>query len=349
MKVLLTHERYPPDFGGGGEYIVEGTARCLAQRGVEVTVLTTGDPALTDQAGVPVVRMPISRYRMNLAAGRITKMARDVDLIQTFNYHACFPSLIAAQRLHKPVVLSLIGLFGETWREMKGQMIGRAFIAWEKLLIRRPFSHVLFLSDYSRNMGLEFGVRRERSSVNTYGLDTEYFRPAPKKEDFVLFSGKLDVRKGVYDLLAAAKALPDVKIKILGWGPEEQSMRAIATPNVEFLGFDQGEIRRQALAAASIFVLPSRAEGLPVALMEAMAAGCAVVCSLPFEYEGARVRVGDVPELTAALFRLWTDKEGTRGMGDNNRRTAETYTWDRYVDRLLATYEKVLREQVHGN
>ncbi|MEO7144563.1 MAG: glycosyltransferase, partial [Bryobacteraceae bacterium] len=158
---------------------------------------------------------------------------------------------------------------------------------------------------------------------------------------------KLDVRKGVYDLLAAAKELPDVRFKILGWGPEENAMRAAATPNVEFLGFDQGELRRQALATASIFVLPSRAEGLPVALMEAMAAGCAVVCTLPFEYEGVRVPVGDRAQLTDAISRLWSDKEGTRRMGGENRRLAEEFTWGRYIDRLLATYHEVLEEQAH--
>ncbi|MGH9663635.1 MAG: glycosyltransferase family 4 protein [Bryobacteraceae bacterium] len=347
MRVLLTHERFPPDFGGGGEYIVEGTARYLARRGVDVTVLTTGDPSLRTHEGIPTIRMPVSRYRMNLAAGRIGELAGDADLIQTFNYHACLPSLAAGRRRHKPVVLLLLGLFGETWKEMKGPLLGKAFLAWEKFLMRRPFSRFLFLSDYSRQMGIGFGAPAERSLVNTYGLDTTYFHPAPEKEACVLFSGKLDVRKGVYDLLAAAKELQHVKFKILGWGPEENAMRAAATPNVEFLGFDQGELRRHALATASIFVLPSRAEGLPVALMEAMAAGCAVVCTLPFEYEGARVPVGDRGQLTGALSRLWTDRETTRRMGEKNRRLAEAFTWDRYIDLLLNIYDDVLKEQAN--
>ncbi|HWB83062.1 MAG TPA: glycosyltransferase family 4 protein [Bryobacteraceae bacterium] len=342
MKVLLTHERFPPDFGGGGEYIVEGTARYLAQRGVDVTVVTTGDPAQNSHSGIPIIRMPVSRYRMNLATGRIAELARGVELIQTFNYHACLPSLIAGRRHHKPVVLLLLGLFGETWKEMKGPVAGKAFLAWEKFLMRRSFSRFLFLSEYSRKMGIEFGAPPDRSLVNTYGLDTAYFHPAPEKEPYVLFAGKLDIRKGVYDLLAAAKELPQVKFKILGWGPEEQAMRAAATTNVEFLGFDQGELRRQTLAAASIFVLPSRAEGLPVALMEAMAAGCAVVCTLPFEYEGARVPVGDRAQLTSALARLWSDPRATRRMGEENRRTAEAFTWDRYIDVLLDVYAGLL-------
>ncbi len=44
MKVLLTHERFAPDFAGGGEYVVLETARHLRQRGVDVQILTMGDP-----------------------------------------------------------------------------------------------------------------------------------------------------------------------------------------------------------------------------------------------------------------------------------------------------------------
>lgn len=345
MKVLLTHERFPPDFGGGGEYIVEHTARVLAERGIDITVLTTGDPASTHHCGVPTVRMPISRYHMNLKASRIAELAAHADLIQTFNYHACLPSLRAGRKLKKPVVFTLLGLFGEAWKEMKGPVIGRAYMAWERALMRRPFSRFLFLSEYSRQMGLEFGAPSERSAVNAYGLDTEYFCPAPRKEDFVLFTGKLDVRKGIWDLVAAAQALPNIPFKVLGWGPDEGAMRAAAPENVEFLGFDQGEIRRRVLATASIFLLPSRAEGLPVALMEAMAAGCAVVCTLPFDYHGARVPVGDRDRLIAALEGLWNDRGRTLQAGRENRRIAEAFTWDRYADRLLNTYTEVLDER----
>src|SRR5580693_4467204 len=59
MKVLLTHHYFPPDFAGGGEYVVLETARGLLQRGVDVRVLTTGDPRITEYEGIPTVRLPI--------------------------------------------------------------------------------------------------------------------------------------------------------------------------------------------------------------------------------------------------------------------------------------------------
>jgi glycosyltransferase involved in cell wall biosynthesis len=275
-------------------------------------------------------------------------LARDADVIQTFNYHACLPSLVAGKRLGKPVVCLLLGLFDQAWKEMKGSLRGRGYIAWERMLVRRGFSRLIFLSEYSRQIGLKLGAPPERLRVNSYGLDTQYFRPALKKDNAVLFAGKLDVRKGVYDLLAAAKALPHLEFKVLGWGPEEPRMRAIATPNVQFLGFDQGELYRTELGRSLVYVLPTRAEGLPVALLEAMASGCAIVSTLPFEFAGEHVRAGDPEQLTAALQRLAASPERAIQMGQSNREVAQQYTWERFGTSLLRTYEEVLDEQAGG-
>ena len=343
MKVLLTHERFPPDFGGGGEYIVLRTAQHLMREGVEVRVLTTGPPGLTTYEGVPTVRLPVSRYRYNFAARDITRLARDADLIQTFNYHACLPSLIAGKRLGKPVVCEILGLFGRAWKEMRGPLLGRLFMAWERYLASRDYSKLVFLSEYSRGIGISLGARPERSVVIEIGIEQDLFRPAPVKEQVVLFAGKLDARKGIHDVLAVARALPQVRFRLVGWGDGEAALRRAASPNVEFAGFQRDAQLREAFAQASIFLLPSRAEGLPVALLEAMASGCAVISTLPLPFEGVRVPVGDLDALRNAIARLWSDPGGTGHMGRQNAELAQKYTWERYTTLLLATYEDVLR------
>ena len=66
LRVLVTHERFPPDYGGGGEYVALRTAQGLIAAGVDVQVLTAGDPAITMHEGVPTTRLPTSRYGFNL-------------------------------------------------------------------------------------------------------------------------------------------------------------------------------------------------------------------------------------------------------------------------------------------
>src|SRR5512146_313965 len=105
MRVLVTHERFLPDFCGGCEYGVYSMARGLQDRGVTVSVLTTGDPQKTEYGGLQTRRLPIHRYRMNLAVEEVMDAARNADLIQTSNYHASLPSIQAGRRLSKPVFL----------------------------------------------------------------------------------------------------------------------------------------------------------------------------------------------------------------------------------------------------
>ena len=341
MKVLLTHERFMPDFGGGGEYIVEQTALHLAARGVHVHVLTTGDPNLDNYQGIPVTRMPIPRYRMNLMAGKIAKIAANSDLIHTFNYQACLPSLIAGARLRIPVVCTCLGLFGEAWLEMRGRLAGTAIRAWERFLLTRPYARMLFLSDYSQRDGIALGIDPSRVAVACPGFPSATFS-SDEREPLVLFAGKYEPRKGVFDVVAVARALPHVRFRMIGWGPEKEKLLQQAPPNLDVADKKTGDDYCRELARASIFFLPSKAETFGIALAEAMASGCAVVSSIPLEFEGVRVRAGDVGGMVEAVQRLWLSPAECRSAGQRNIKLAEQYTWTRYTDALMQTYLDVL-------
>jgi glycosyltransferase involved in cell wall biosynthesis len=352
MRVLVTHERFLPDFCGGCEYAVYQMARHLQRRGVELRVLTTGNPAHSEYDGIPTRRLPIHRYRMNLAVEEVTDCARGVDVIQTSNYHACLSSLIAGRSLRKPVVLLVTALFQEAWTETRGLLLGSAYAGWERFLMRLPFSRIVFPSEYSRQLGVRIGVCPRRSVVNSPGVDLEKYGPAPQKDDAVLFVGKFDRRKGIFDILAAAQALPHIPFRLVGWGPEAEAVRKAAPANVELIELPAGAVTREcdaeklrkAFADAPIFFLPSKAETLGLVVIEAMASGCAVVSTVPLEYQGASVAAGDVSGMVEAIRALSADRPKTAEMGRRNMELAKFYNWDRFTDSLLDLYTQVLEE-----
>jgi glycosyltransferase involved in cell wall biosynthesis len=105
------------------------------------------------------------------------------------------------------------------------------------------------------------------------------------------------------------------------------------------------------LAAADIFVLPSLSEGLPLALLEAMFAGRAIVASdvgdvgvaLADGGSGVLVEAGDSAALAEALERLLDDPDRARDLGESAaRRAAAEYDVSRMVRRYAATYEGLL-------
>ncbi len=336
MKVLLVHELFPPTVAGGGEIIAGNTALQLRKRGVGVSVLTTGfGPARWK--GVSVSRIPVNRFLMNLCVLPVLKRAAEADLIHCFTYNSTIPSLLASRLRGKPCVCTVLGIYGKEWKEIRGPVLGRLCEIAERIQVFRNFDATAFLSEFSMYQALETG-RVRNPAVTRPGTDPEKFRPG-KKEPFVLFVGRLSKQKGIRYLVEAARLVPDVEFLLVGSGPE----RPPAPENVKFLGAIPHSPRLYDLyGRALIFCLPSIGEGLGLVVQEAMASGCAVVSTVPLDFEGVRIPPKN-PEKIAEAVRYLADNPGeAKRMGRKNRKIAERYTWDRYGESVLDVYRRVV-------
>jgi glycosyltransferase involved in cell wall biosynthesis len=138
------------------------------------------------------------------------------------------------------------------------------------------------------------GVPHENIHVLTTMFDDAAmadFRQFPlSKSKTILFMARLVEEKGAGDLIEAFAAgardrWPDWKLVIAGSGPDQERIRALAKrfdvgEAVEFAGYVKDEQKMRLLAEAAIFALPTRYnEGVPISVMEAMAAGCALLTS----------------------------------------------------------------------
>lgn len=204
---------------------------------------------------------------------------------------------------------------------------------------------------------------RHRSKVRLLppGVDAARFAPSPLPAvRRVLFVGSLEVEKGVGELVdafAAVRArLPDAELVLAGAGSQEAAIRRRAAA----LGLNgallvSGPVRHRGIPAvlrdASLLCLPSLREPYGMVVVEAMAAGRAVVATgaggpgeLVDPVRGGRlVRAGDVAGLASALVDVLDDRDRLREMGEFNRRRVESgLTIDASLDRLEAIYAEAL-------
>lgn len=180
----------------------------------------------------------------------------------------------------------------------------------------------------------------------------------------LLFLGRLDERKGSDRVLQAVAALPPevrarVRLYMAGDGGVE-AMRALAKQ----LGLESlvdirdwiGETEKETwLRKTNVFILPSRAEGLPMAMLEAMAWGKALIVSpvggIP-EFvedgrEGILVPPDDISAISEAIRRLTESPELRAQMGRAARARVEPLSVECYRERLGAIYREVMTHAKH--
>lgn len=279
---------------------------------------------------------------MNLTAPVIYNHAKDVDVIQTNNYNACFPSYLASKWLKKPIVCLVHGMYGERWLQMRGKFLGNISMLVEKFQVKHDYNKIIFMSEFGRNQALDIGIPKEVTEVIRPGIDSKKFRMG-RKENFVLFVGRLAKQKGLDYLIEAARELQDIKFVIVGTGEEEDRLKSIASKNVKFLGFVSEKKLIDLYSKALIFCLPSIGETFGFVQLEAMASGCAIVSTMPLDYEGVKVDICNTKQIKDAIHYLIDDPKIALKMGKKNRKIAKTYRWDNFIKRLLKVYEEVTK------
>jgi glycosyltransferase involved in cell wall biosynthesis len=180
-------------------------------------------------------------------------------------------------------------------------------------------------------------------------------RPASPREKIVLFLGRLERRKGIYDLLDAVSALrassPGIRLVCAGEGNLESvvqyAKRLGIADAVSLPGWIGTAEKQSLLGRAAVFVLPSYAEGLPMSLLEAMAAGLPVVATeaggipdvVSDGVNGFLFRPGDIATLERLLRRLMLDPQlGMRVAAAARETVRLRFSADRVLEQLDEIY-----------
>jgi glycosyltransferase involved in cell wall biosynthesis len=216
------------------------------------------------------------------------------------------------------------------------------------------------LSDEQRDLLASAGYPRDRITVIANAVDTDTVTPGPSSLHdelgarlVVLYVGRLDPEKRVPALVDAFVSLglpADTMLCLAGDGAQRVRLQRHADqhPNVRLLGLVSGARTLELLRGCDVFVLPSTAEGLALSLLEAMAAGCAIIATDAGQ-DGAALGEGGLvipthplrPALDEALGRLLADPARRRELGAAARQRAVSgHSMSANAARVLDVYSR---------
>lgn len=376
MRVAHVVATYPPYRGGMGN-VAHAYVEGLRLRGHDVHVFT---PV---QGNAARVETHVHRLRARLRSGQCALLPSLATACRAFDLvHLHFPFFGAAgfvalgRRLRSRPRLVLTYHMDAAAPGLRGLVFAahrRALLPWT---VRAADRILVSSQDYAAHAALA-RVRDVRGRVeeHPFGVDASRFAPGPRAAararlgvadaPTVAFVGGLDrahAFKGLGVLLESLALLPeDVRLVVAGDGDLRPGYEARAAQlglggRVDFLGSVLDADLAEVYRAGDVVAFPSvsRAEAFGLVALEAAACGRPVVAS---DLPGVRVVVragdtgllttpGDADALAHGLRAVLADRERADEMGRRARaRVERDLTWDRAVDRLVATYRAV----VHGD
>lgn len=363
--------------GGGATHLRSLVERMPAGR-FEIHVACSADgPLAGDLRKMGVAVWPVDlRGRLNLASvPMLAALARRLG-IHAVHFHgtrAAVPGAPAARLAGARAVYTVHGWACHP-RPNRALELASRQIEWG---VVRLCDRVICVSQGDLETGIALGILGpDKARVIPNGVDTSQFQGdtgrdaaraaldlAPQDVAIGLV-GRLTRQKGQEVLLHAApailRAVPGALFLLVGDGEDRSRLEALAmrlglANRVRFLG-----TRRDVpllMRALDIFVLPSHWEGMPISLLEAMAASVPVVASavtgsrevVVDGVSGLLVAPGSPEELAAAVIRIAADPGLAAGLGRAGReRVARAYAVEAMVEATAALYEELVRRGPRG-
>lgn len=354
---------YPDQSGGVADYVAILKANLPSD--IQVEGFFTGKRSLPIVLRLFSPLLPV--YDAMCLSWRLLTQRYDVvHLNPSFNSRALLRDslfMLMLRLFSAPRVMVFFHGWNDVWanRILSGRAT-RALFRW----LWGDADRILLLASRFKYTLVQAGLNDRRIDVVTTMFDAKQFdgvQHARKTQSTqVLFLSRFVREKGVYELLEGffrvSQSYPDVQLVCAGDGPEAGGMRDWVEKHrlqdrVRFPGFVRGLAKAQMLTDSAIFAFPTYyGEGCPVSLLEAMAAGCAVITGdaggIPDFFldgvNGVLINQPTADKVEASLRRLLSDPLWCHKVGEHNRLEAG----DRYEARnvslsMAAEYSELAR------
>lgn len=374
MRLLLINSEYPP-IGGGAGNATAHIARHLAHMGHETLVITSRfeDLPYEERSGnLTIYRIPSLRrkqdrsgaleqfiflFSASMWTSRLVARRRPNATLAFFGAPSGMIAYLLKKRFKIPYVVSLRGGDVPGFRPYDFQVYHKLLAPSLKVVWSNSAS-VVANSGGLRDLARAFDSRFEIPIIPN-GVDLDLYSNATRdwQSPLILSVGRLVHQKGI-DLgiraLARLRHL-DWQWNIAGDGPEMETLKAMTREHgipdrVAFLGWQSRQELIQCYRQANLFLFPSRHEGMPNAVLEAMASGLPVIASSISGNEelvvhgktGLLVESEHLDSLQTALQELLQDPTRREQMGAASRqRVEESFGWENTARQYAALLEKL--------
>lgn len=289
----------------------------------------------------------------------VKRVKPDVVHVHSHLFVSSYQAVRAARSVGVPSVVTVHGVMARRNWFLDG--LQKLYL---RTVARSMFDMVSAIVCLTRSDAVEMARivgKTDRIFVVPNGVDTDFFKPAVDKDpNMITWVGRFVPEKGVVYLLRAMRRVVeeygDVKLFLIGDGPLKPKLMRLVDEfglggNVVFTGaVGRAEVARL-LSRSSIFVFPSLREGMPMALLEAMASGNAIVASnipgineiIYDGFNGMISSLGNIEELATTLVTLLINGELREKLAVNARMTIERrYSWDIVLNELEHIYALVI-------
>lgn len=372
-----------PDYEYGGlEVAAQELAVSMSRRGHNIHVFTTSagyKKSIEKRENLTIYRYGtnVRFYNRNLSLGLLFKpLGYEMDVLHLHvgsSPFELFAALLYIKKRRKPLVITY---HGDVIPSRRGLLYRSSVYLYnataQKLLdyayviispSRCYINASVLLKKYEyKAISIPNGINFDDFTVSYFKKDCRKRLKLSPDKNIILFVGVLHTKKGPDVLIKAMPRIlnehPNTELVLIGHGAMRYELEKLAKEtrvqnSVVFTGYIEERLKPLYYKAADVFCLPSTitSESFGIVNLEAMASGIPVVAS----------RIGGIPDIVkngengllmppedsqaladSIIFLL--DNEGVRQkMGENGRRKAENYTWDKVAQRTETVYKKLLR------
>ena len=373
MKIAMIGHKRIPSREGGVEIVVEELSTRLVQQGIQVDVYnrsghnvagkefdSTFNRALKEYKGIRLIAVPTIE-RKGIAALIYSFLATLRALFGGYDcihFHAEGPSAMIWLP-HLLGIRTVATIHGLDWQRAKWGTFATKFLKFGEKMAAKYADEIIVLSANVQQYFLDTYGRKTKfipNGISKPEIKDDHLleqRWGLKKDEYLLFLGRIVPEKGLQYLIDAYREVDTQKKLVIAGGSSDTTgymmeikKKAAKDGKIIFTDFVQEEALEELYSNAYIYVLPSDLEGMPISLLEAMSYGnCCITSDIPecaevIEDKAVKFKKGNVDDLRYHLEWLCEHPDEVRHYKQGvSEFICAKYNWDVVVNRTVELYK----------